>query len=149
MTNNIGQAPKADPDANRASEWAMMIAAGLWCRPQHGDKVMDTEFAMTIAHALDAARAEGDGGKDAIAKTLSTYRIEAENLLKRCDERMQRDAAQLREAGARLEVFDTMRRLFDSGRNSNGLNMAMEESLSWLIRQMLERGSPYPAAKAL
>ena len=43
----------------RASEWATGIAARLWCQPQHEQKVMDTEFAESIALALDAASING------------------------------------------------------------------------------------------
>ena len=33
-------------------------AAQLWCLPQHSNKIMDAEFAKSIATALDEARSE-------------------------------------------------------------------------------------------
>lgn len=41
------------------SEWAMRTAAQLWCLPQHSSKVVDSEFVMSIARALDKAIAMG------------------------------------------------------------------------------------------
>ena len=38
--------------------WAVEQAAQLWCLPQHSSKVMDSEFAYSIADALSTARQE-------------------------------------------------------------------------------------------
>lgn len=38
------------------SERQIHAAAQLWCEPQHGHKVMDSDFAMSIANALAAER---------------------------------------------------------------------------------------------
>lgn len=40
-------------------EELMHKAAQLWCLPQHGKKVMDTDFAMSIAEALQSAHDAG------------------------------------------------------------------------------------------
>lgn len=40
------------------SEKAVNAAAQLWCQPQHEKKEMDPDFAISIAHALDAFAAE-------------------------------------------------------------------------------------------
>lgn len=39
-------------------EW-MNKAAQLWCLPEHSSKVMDSEFAMSIAEALQSAHDAG------------------------------------------------------------------------------------------
>lgn len=135
------QEPTTDTAAIRPNpnQWAMEKVMAILAEAK---AEMTEGLAVKFADALTLARAEGDPEN---LFDLAQYRLEAENLLRRCDKRMQRDQAQLREAEARLEVFDTMRRLFDAGRGGN-MGIPGEESLSWLIREMLAHGSPYPAA---
>lgn len=47
------------PNEKRFSEEDLKTAARLWCLPQHSNKVMDDEFAKSIAQALSEAREEG------------------------------------------------------------------------------------------
>lgn len=60
-------------------KWAEHIAAQLWCRPEHEHKVMDCDFAASIAAALRKAKA--DGMKEA-AEYISTldYRVHVREL---------------------------------------------------------------------
>ena len=39
--------------------WAIEKAAQLWCKPQHSSKVMDPDFAYSIALELIAAKKAG------------------------------------------------------------------------------------------
>lgn len=38
------------------NERQIQVAACIWCEPQHEHKVMDSDFAMSIANALAAER---------------------------------------------------------------------------------------------
>lgn len=39
-------------------EWALHIAAQLWCEDKHSHKVLDTDLALSIAQALRRVRDE-------------------------------------------------------------------------------------------
>lgn len=43
---------------SQPSAAALARAAQIWCEPQHSHKEMDVAFGLSIALALDAARAE-------------------------------------------------------------------------------------------
>jgi hypothetical protein len=45
---------------DKINDWADEIAAQLWCKPEHEHKIMDCEFAASIAAALCKARADGE-----------------------------------------------------------------------------------------
>ena len=47
---------------NDGCDWAVEVAAQLWCKPEHGHKEMDVNFAMSIAAALRKAKADGMRG---------------------------------------------------------------------------------------
>lgn len=121
-TQDHGEAP---------STASLQVAAGLWTFPQHGQKEMDGEFARSIAFALDAVKADA-------SKDFTRYKISAEALLNRVHDRLQSQDAELRSMRGRLEVFETMKQLFEAGRRND--TYGMEASLEWMIREFIAHG---------
>lgn len=110
---------------------SLQVAAGLWTYPQHAMKTMDGEFARSIAFALDAVKAEA-------RKEHVRYKIGAEALLNRVHDKLQSQDAELRSMRGRLEVFETMKQLFEAGRRND--TYGMEASMEWMIREFLAHG---------
>jgi len=59
---------------SKPSEYAIGIAARLWCEPEHSRKEMDADFAMSIAVAIDKERQNSflEGRDAAIANGAMT-----------------------------------------------------------------------------
>lgn len=63
-----------------ASKESMEKAAQLWCLPQHGHKVMDVEFAKSIALALDTEREACAKVAESLASDIHNEDIDADGI---------------------------------------------------------------------
>lgn len=124
------------PDASLPSKER---AAQIWCEPQHGKKVMDSEFATSIAFALDEVRA-------AERATFVRYEQENQLLLKRIKIELEMKDNELRVLRAEMSVFRTMQDLHRRATQHGGL-MSGDAHIGWEIENMLRYGTPHPASE--